>query len=52
VIENFWFLFSAYTFIWALLAVYLGILMARQRSIRRQIDEIRARLDSESRRGA
>jgi CcmD family protein len=44
--ENFGYLFAAYTFIWALLAAYLGVLMAKQRSIRRQIDEISEKLES------
>lgn len=47
--ENFIYLFGAYTFIWILLAVYLGVLMKKQRSIRREIDAIKARLGETSR---
>jgi CcmD family protein len=42
--ENFPYLFWAYNLIWIFIAAYLGILMAKQRSLRRQIDEIKARL--------
>jgi hypothetical protein len=45
--ENFWYLFWAYTLIWVFFAVYLGILMAKQRSLRRQIDELRSKLGSQ-----
>jgi len=42
--ENFSYLFWGYSVIWIFIAAYIGILMARQRSLRRQIDEIRSRL--------
>ena len=42
--ENFSYLFWGYNVIWIFIAAYIGILMARQRSLRRQIDEIRSRL--------
>ena len=48
-IENFWYLFWAYNLIWIFIAVYIGILMAKQRALRRQIDEIRARLEERGR---
>jgi CcmD family protein len=38
------FLFWAYTIIWIFIAGYLGILMARQRTLRRHIDEIKSKL--------
>jgi len=44
--DNFGYLFTAYTFIWVLLAVYLGILMGKQRSIRRRIDELSEKLEN------
>jgi CcmD family protein len=42
--EHFPYLFWAYNCIWFLIAGYVGILMARQRTIRRQIGELRKRL--------
>ena len=41
------YLFWAYTSIWALISGYLGLLLSRQRALKRQIDEIKARLDRE-----
>ncbi len=43
--ENLAYLFWAYAVIWLFVAVYLGLLMAKQRSLRRQIDEIRSKLE-------
>ncbi len=42
--EHFPYLFWAYTLIWIFLAAYLGILTSKQRALRRQIDEIKAKL--------
>jgi len=42
--ENFPYLFWAYNFIWILLAAYLGVLMAKQRSLRREIDALKSKL--------
>ena len=44
--EHFPYLFWAYNCIWFLIAGYVGILLARQRTIRRQIEELREKLDS------
>jgi CcmD family protein len=45
-IQNFNFLFWAYNIIWLLIAAYLGVIYARQRAIRRQIEELKARLSA------
>lgn len=42
--EHFPYLFWAYNLIWIFIAVYLGVLMVKQRSLRRQIDEIKSKL--------
>lgn len=42
--EHFPYLFWAYNIIWIFLAGYLGLLMVKQRGLKRQIDEIRAKL--------
>ncbi len=42
--EHFPYLFWAYNIIWILIAGYLGVIFARQRSLRRQIEELRSRL--------
>jgi CcmD family protein len=39
--ENLSFLFAAYTAVWALLFVYVVILSRRNRSLEREIDELR-----------
>ena len=41
---NFWYLFTAYDIIWVLIAAYLGVIFMRQRSLRRQIEDLKARL--------
>lgn len=46
------YLFWAYTVIWFFVAVYLGFLMARMRSLRRQIDEIRSKLEGRASTGS
>lgn len=51
-IQNFQFLFWAYNIIWILIAAYLGVIFARQRAIRRQIDELKSRLSALDRPGA
>ena len=43
--EHFPYLFWAYNFIWILISAYLGTIFARQRSIKRQIEELKSRLD-------
>jgi len=43
--EDLPYLFWAYTAIWALISGYIGLLLARQRSLKRQIDEIKNLLD-------
>lgn len=43
--KDFWFLFWAYTFIWGFVAVYVGFLVAKQRSVKRQIRELQSRLE-------
>jgi CcmD family protein len=50
--ENLAYLFWAYTVIWLFVAVYLGVLMAKQRSLRRQIDEIRSKLEGRTSSGS
>lgn len=42
--KNFSFLFWAYNIIWILITGYLGVIFARQRTIKRQIQELRERL--------
>ncbi len=42
--EHFPYLFWAYNIIWILIAGYLGVIFARQRALRRQIEELRSRL--------
>jgi hypothetical protein len=42
--EHFPYLLWAYNLIWILIAAYVGVIYARQRSIRRQIDDLRRRL--------
>lgn len=42
--KNFDFLFWAYNIIWILIAGYLALIFARQRTIKRQIQELRDRL--------
>ncbi len=44
--EHFPYLFWAYNIIWILITAYLVMLFARQRSLRRQIEDLRSRLDS------
>jgi CcmD family protein len=39
--ENLSFLFAAYTAVWALLFVYVVILSRRNRSLEREIDQLR-----------
>jgi CcmD family protein len=39
------YLFWGYTFIWILLAGYLGLLALRQRSLVRRLERLRARLE-------
>ena len=39
------YLFWAYNLVWILIAAYLGVLMAKQRSIRRQMDDLKSRLE-------
>jgi CcmD family protein len=43
--EHFPYLLWAYNIIWILIAGYLGVIFARQRTIRRQIEELKSRLD-------
>ena len=47
--EHFPYLFWAYNLIWIFIAAYLGILMSKQRALRREIDELRRRLDGAGR---
>jgi len=44
--DQFPYLFWAYNLIWIFIVVYLGMLMAKQRRLGRQIDEIKSRLDA------
>jgi len=46
--EHFPFLFWAYNLIWIFIAAYLGILMAKQRSLRRQLDELKSKLGKDA----
>lgn len=46
--EDLPYLFWAYTAIWALISVYVGLLLSRQRSLKRQIDEIKALLNRDT----
>ena len=44
--EHFPYLFWAYNIIWILITAYLSVIFARQRAIRRQIEDLKRRLDS------
>ena len=48
--ENLDFLFAAYTAVWAMLFLYLHFLARRNRSLEREIEELRALLGQEDRR--
>jgi CcmD family protein len=45
--EHFPYLFWAYNLTWVFLAAYLGVLMAKQRALRRQIEDLKSRLEGE-----
>jgi CcmD family protein len=49
--DRFWFLFSAYTAIWLLLALFLIRLGRRHRTLARELEELRARLAAAASRG-
>jgi len=48
--ENLNFLFAAYTAVWVMLFLYLHLLARRNRSLEREIEELRALLEGEDRR--
>lgn len=48
--ENFPYLFWAYNLIWLFIAAYLALLGLRQRALRRQLDELKARLGGSDKR--
>ena len=48
--ENLNFLFAAYTAVWVMLFLYLHLLARRNRSLEREIEELRALLEREDRR--
>jgi CcmD family protein len=43
--DRLWFLFSAYAVIWTLLALFLWRLARHHRTLEREIDRLKARLD-------
>jgi CcmD family protein len=49
--DRFWFLFSAYTAIWLLLALFLIRLGRRQGTLTRELEDLRAKLAAGAARG-
>ncbi len=47
--DNFWYLFVAYSAIWAVVLGYVYSLFARERNLEREVDSLQARLRSWSR---
>lgn len=50
--DNFWYLFAAYTIIWAVLFGYILILLSRQRQLQRDVESLRRELESQRKQGA
>lgn len=47
--KNFWYLFAAYTVVWAVVLGYVLSLYARERSLRREVEALKALLDQRER---
>jgi CcmD family protein len=47
--DNFWYLFVAYSLIWAVLLGYVYSLFVRERNLERELDSLKGRLRSRSR---
>lgn len=50
--DNFWYLFAAYTIIWAVLFGYILMLVSRQRQLQRDVESLSRELESQRREGA